>query len=381
MKYTKRYLINYNRDSKTTLIKIQTGGYDTQPGTIKCQMEDFFLTDKFNPNIITINYRGINYKVVLTTGHTIGEYPNCKINGVNIFKLENLLTVLNSASGIHVNYDLAGGIKDISLIKDPQFDSTTNIILDRTYTIGRPIRTIEIGHQYVKNGANTNVTWGELLFDLRTEEARNAIESSKIIYSKDSRTVPYYLLPSADGKQTLIFDLGKGGANSCDYILKPSSKYYQSIPQSNGSPADLNKEFYIFIRNLKYYFESIDILPNDTELKKFINAHDMGQKYFSTGSFGFLSLQGDSGAGYYKIDETINSASLIGINISGTTVITLEPSDADVKGIEWDDTIGKLRINNWIVSEVNKCSCIHSIDRIERYLNEDIGGTDRITIV
>jgi hypothetical protein len=381
MKYSKRYLINYGINSINKSLKIQTGGYESQPGLIICSSEWGDMSDHFNPNIIKINYQGATQSALITTGHTIGAYPSCTLDSALIYKKPNLSEFLTSDTGIYVNYDEVGGVKDISIMKSPGINTTSNVILDRVYNIGRTLKDVEMGQQYVKNGANTGITWGELVLDLTVQEAKTMIESNKKVFSRDSKEVHYYLIPMAGGKQMLIFDLGKSGTDSCDYILKPSERYYSYVPQSENKPSDLNEKLFASFRNLKYYFSSIDILFNDKELKSMIRETDAGNVYFRQHSFGFLSLQGDSGAGFYKPDETSISASLIGMNVQGVTIAILEPADRDVGGLVWDPTIGKLRINNWIVNEVYKCSCLHSVNRLERYLNEDIVGTDGITII
>jgi len=328
-----------------------TNTYDTIPGG----------DASLNSNIIKINYNGSIFQIIISTGHSMNDSDLYKINSIEYSKKDDLNNALICDDNAYF-YNFNGLIKDYCILNSKEIRSDTNKInLGSELTVIGTEKIIDSTQEYVKNGANSGITYGKLLINLKTYPSKDFILETTI------KSINIYKIILED-KRILYLLYNKLTQDSYDYILYPSNNYYtKRTIDATVNPKD---RFYPIIGDLKYIFPT-EILSNLDTNKFLIKSCDIAQVYYDNKCFGWLSGQGDSGSGYYSIHE--GTARLLGINIGGCNAIILKESDDKHEELFWDESIQKLKIDKYIIDEVYKCAGIASINTLESYMKVDTG--------
>ncbi len=333
------------------------GGGFTGPNTIIGKMsldgEILDLPTDVNFNSVTLKINDKNYDMILTTGHSV-NYPTIVIDNITFTKKDNIKEIING----NYFYCVNNGNKDFALIYSPDIlKHLFKITLDYEYVQAHSLRLFNNDSSLVKNGCTTKLTWGEILLDLSKDTAKNIIENNKIIKNGES----CYKINGVDNF-TLLFNIKS--LNGIDYIIKPSVKYYEYRTKIPDQTPNIQ-----MISCIKVLNKTFNLNMKDDEIDIFIKTNNIGEEYYSQRLFGWLSLQGDSGSGYYKIID--GNAHLIGINLSGAFAITLVSSDEKHDTIHWDPVNKKIKIKEWKVESFYKCSVVAGIDTIEKYIRDE----------
>ena len=135
---------------------------------------------------------------------------------------------------------------------------------------------------------------------------------------------------------------------------------------------------YNFINTIKA-FKSFDLFNGYTindSIKYYFN------KYTADNKLSVLSLRGDSGSGFYKLDKD-NQLNFLGINVGLCYMIVLKSHGklVDQKQIYYDEQLNKLVVGQYYIEEVHKASQILPIATIESYIKNIPGSiVEDITI-
>ncbi len=349
---------------RVPIFYILKGGNFTGPNIAHSKIiieneEDNIISDvNLNSINLIIDYK--NYGVILTTGHSV-FYDSIVIDKISFNKVNSIKEIIEGDFFYRVNNQE----KDYALIYSPKIKQNLNkITLDKDYIQSNSLKLIDSYDVLIKNGKSTGLTYAKILFDLSSQIKKDSFELG---FNKISQQNIYKI--EQDNKIILIFNL-KYGSKICDYLLVPSEEYYtkRTIIENNPAHSKTNN-MSSCISALKLWFTDSKI--NTEQIKTLVANNNIGEEYYLRKQFGWLSLQGDSGSGYYKIIEDL--AHLVGINVQGAIAITLIPGSEYYDDITWDFSDKKIKIKNWIVESLYKCSVVLGINTIERFIREDTG--------
>jgi hypothetical protein len=348
----------------------QKGGYIMHGPTVtKYNLLGQSWDEDFNSNVLKINYNDISKNIIISTGHSASNSDTLRLFRTS-YEKSTLKDTLETSNKFYVVNDDTDNKKDYCVFFSEEINSAEMkiIIHDKQYIVNGLERKINPEVEYVKNGKTTGVTYGKLLLDLTAEETLTKIEDSK-------KDILEYTLEN--GNKMFIYS-SKIYKNFCDYILCPSDKYYADRTiDPDVKPKD---RFYSILRDLKTLFPTSTILKDEKATQRLLNDNgDISQKYYDMKKFGWLSNMGDSGSGYYNLNE--DKAKLLGLNISGCSVIILKEIEENNPELVWDIEMNRLKIANYSIEELYKCSCILNINSIEKFMKEEIGEENTISFI
>jgi len=314
----------------------------------------------FNSNIIKINYEGTNFNILISTGHS-ANYDSLTFNGDKYTRNDSLIHVLTNNFYYRIFDDLK---RDLCIFKSDKingFDMIIKVDESTNYQLNGILKNIEPGVEYFKRGVTTGITYGDMILNLNNSPTVEILEINKEKYLKYQLSEDQFLLINTlTDKFTNIEDIG-------DYILKPSLKNYEIVKNDEN----IRKTFCAILKDFKYFFSSSKIFSNLEKIYDLHSEKNIANQYYDDRCFGWVSKQGDSGSGYYKIEG--NNVKLLGINLQGCSAIILKMTSDDNKEFVYDTKLNKLKINNYVIEKVYKCVIILSINSIEKYMKEDVG--------
>jgi hypothetical protein len=354
LKYKKKY-IN---------LKNQIGGINLYGVVeVKTKFEQFELKENLNSNIVKINYNGANLNILISTGHSV-NYESVLLNGETYIKNESLMDVLTN--NLYFKTFVDSDKRDLCIFKSNTINGSDMIIkMDEStnYQLNGILRNVEPGVRYFKRGATTGITYGDMILNLNNSPTVEIREIQNEKYLKYQLSVDEFLLINTlTNKFTNIEDIG-------DYILKPSLKNYESVREDQ----DIRETFGAILKDFKYFFSTSEKIKDIKNIYDLHSKKNIANQYYDDKCFGWVSKQGDSGSGYYKIEG--NSAKLLGLNLQGCSAIILRNISEynEDEDFVYDTELNKLKIQNYVIEKIYKCVVILGINSIENYMKQDVG--------
>jgi hypothetical protein len=190
------------------------------------------------------------------------------------------------------------------------------------------------------NGGYTPIAITYIMYDILYKNSYNTgFAKCQVLYELKNSKTKYHKINLDNGLICLIYSEINNGfiikaieSNKNDIILK--QKYYKTILQS---------------------FEKNNLFKiNDIDKFDYYNLNKLIQ---------VSSIMGDSGTGYYKINNT--NVDLLGIGIGGCNILILSKNKVNNGNIlKWDIIKNRLVFDEYIIEEIHKGSVINSIENI-----------------
>lgn len=335
-----------------------------------------------NPNLVRILFKGISKQYILSTGHSIGPHA-CKING-NDIELDTLLlnTIINSGKYYTINntkFDM-----DFSLISHDTINNIPRVVSfpGKFDNLVIPVSGIDVepnkSKSYYKYGKTTGVTSANIFLMLQKPKAKHILASCKIKSGK----INIYEIPNYSDSSYTVIQVSSNGVDdnivNKDFLLAHDENFYDNTYFNDSLNIEPNYQLYIYLTGFIEYLGYEPNTLNKKELFDIIKTNNIGNIWFDSHRIGWVSLMGDSGAGFYSIelDERGNqTAKLLGINIEGCSMIKVvklkSPRLITEKiFINWNCENSKLIIGNYEIISAQKCSLVHSISHIEHMMRD-----------
>ncbi len=355
-------------------------------GFIKCQVDlsGTYYGIEFNPNIVEITWKQITQLYILSTGHSIGPNP-CKIFNQDIEYSSDLSKVLEN-SGRYFSINDTKTDRDFSIISHGMINSIPRVVCfpgkfsEKIIVSGidnEPDKT----KSYFKYGKTTGVTSAKIFLMLQKPKAKALLEN-KIAKFKNQNI---YQIPNYQTKTLTVLSVPSNGVDNNitnkDYLMVHDEKFYSNTVFNEELQIEPNYQLYIYLAGFLQWFGYEPTDKNKLQIAHVINLNSIGTKWFEAERVGWVSLMGDSGAGFYSVetDESDKkSAKLLGINMEGCTMITVSQVSNPIKitkevFISWTELKAKLIIGNWEIQSAQKCSLVQSIPHIAQTMSEMVG--------
>lgn len=293
--------------------------------TIKSGYFDYsvIIFDQKYPHSVNVNYVNVLYKdqyklFFISSGHSFAEKQY----------ITNTNTRINKVDKIDYN-----NINTFYSIDDNENDYTIGLVSNNKYNI-----IIELlNKQYIVNLINKiKIEINDILYK---NSYNTGFAKCQVLYELKNNKTKYHKINLDNGLICLIYSEINNGfiikaieSNKNDIILK--QKYYKTILQS---------------------FEKNNLFKiNDIDKFDYYNLNKLIQ---------VSSIMGDSGTGYYKINNT--NVDLLGIGIGGCNILILSKNKVNNGNIlRWDHIKNRLVFDEYIIEEIHKGSVINSIENI-----------------
>lgn len=353
-------LPNNKQGKKIQHIDLNPGPYD-----YKLLFEGNYYPHSINLTklVFVIKHNGEKIKKILflTTGHSLADSTYMSNFGCKIKRTLNLSDLFFSSNNLF--YSIDDGFNDFALISFGEYNiNETNKLhflnkcLDVHSIYKNPqIKNLELDI-LVKNGHNTGESFAQAVIDFSYDPYIHTISNKQNFFT--FKVAGHIIVVSTPHSSGLVI-------KSRESTL---SKY-------NGNPIDFQTQNlhleYNFINTIKA-FKSFDLFNGyeiDDSLKSYYN------KYTADNKLTVLSLMGDSGSGFYKLDND-NLISFLGINIGLCYMIVLGTHNKFInqKKVFYDEQLNKLVVGQYYIDQVHKASQILPISNIESYI-KNISGS------
>ena len=306
--------------------------------------------------------------IFLTTGHSLADTHYMTDFGCVIKKTSNLSDLFLIEDNLF--YSVDEGFIDFALVSFGAYNinrlnnlNFLNKSLKVSSIYKNPhIKNLELDF-LIKNGYNTGESFAQAVIDFSYDPYIHTINNGHNFFTfKLAGGIVVISTPYASG-----------------FIIKGResklSKYIGN--QIDFHTQNMHLE-YNFINTIKA-FKSFDLFNGYTindSIKYYFN------KYTADNKLSVLSLMGDSGSGFYKLDKD-NQLKFLGINVGLCYMIVLKSHGKwfDQKQIYYDEQLNKLVVGQYYIEEVHKASQILPIATIESYIKNIPGSiVEDITI-
>ena len=313
--------------------------------------------------VFVIKHQGQQLKknIFLTTGHSLADSTYMSNFGCVIRKTANLSDLFFSIDNLF--YSVDDGFNDFALISFPTYNinDTNNLqFLNKSFKVNGIYKNPEIKNLeldiLIKNGHNTGESFAQAVIDFSYDPYIHSISNKQNFFT--FKVAGRIIVVSTHHASGLVI---KGRESTL-------SKY-------NGNPIDWKTQNdhleYHFINTIKA-FKSFDLF-NGYDIDDSVKSHY--NKYTGDNKLTVLSLMGDSGSGFYKLDND-NQINLLGINVSSCYMIVLgtHTKSHNQKNVFYDDQLNKLVIGQYYIDQVHKASQILPIGTIESYIKNIPGS-------
>lgn len=311
------------------------------------------------------NNKEHNKILYLSTGHSFAEGKYLTEKDVEITKTSNISDIFTQTNK-NIFFSIDNGFDDICLINFGLLDIPRDNYLpfkNNNYQVKSVCQNMDINlmvkELLLKNGHNTGESYSKAVINFETD---------KYLVSKHNKNTYH------------TFKIKKDDLNNYQIIMV-SSKFSSGIIVKgiDGSISKYNNEIINQAKSdelLEYYFAGVlkefkyhDLLHNieiDDNLKKYwIN-------YSKAKCLSVVSLMGDSGSGFFKVDD--NNLEFVGINIGSCPIIILSEYNKNInsKKLFWDEELGKLCFGKYIIEEIHRGSQILPINKIQELINHNL---------
>jgi hypothetical protein len=314
--------------------------------------------------VFVINHQGQQLKknIFLTTGHSLADSTYMSNFGCIIRKTVNLSDLFFLEDNLF--YSVDDGFNDFALISFGAYNinAANNLhFLNKSFNVKSIYKNPEIKNLeldiLIKNGHNTGESFAQAVIDFAYDPYIHTVSNKQNFFT--FKVAGRIVIVSTHHASGLVI---KGRESTL-------SKY-------NGNPIDWKTQNdhleYHFINTIKA-FKSFDLF-NGYEIDDSIKFHY--SKYTQDNKLTVLSLMGDSGSGFYKLDND-NQINFLGINIGSCYMIVLGTHNKFVnnKHIFYDEQLNKLVVGQYYIDQVHKASQILPIGTIKSYIKNIPGST------
>ena len=355
-----------NQNISKNIIIIYSGPYD-----YKMFFEGKAYPHSVNLTKLLFNYELNNQKyskiLYISTGHSFAEQLYETDLNIQINKTNNIDNIFENTKQ-NIFYSLDNGFDDFTLISFGGLDLDNSNYFkfnNQYYSVNSICKNMNIkfleNEILLKNGHSTGEIYTKPIINFDSDVYLTTIKNNSTYYSF-----------KINGKIIIILSKFSSGI-----VVKNK---YGKLSKLNGEILSDEKSDYQF----DYYFYNIIKDFSNHELFENIslnnNIKQYYKKYQNTDCLTFASLMGDSGSGLFRLVDN-NNLEFVGTNIGGCSMIILSQNETinNNSEIYWNDTIGKLVFNKYIIEEVHKCCQILPIDKIQELIKKNISNNIQLT--
>lgn len=293
---------------------------------IKSGYFDYFaiIFNQKYPHSVNINYVNILHKdkhklFFISTGHSFAEKQYITNNNIRINKTNNI-----DWTNINTFYSIDNNENDYTIgLVDNNECNVIIELLNKQYIVNsiniEKLIKIEINDILYKNSYSTGSAKCQVLYELKNNNNK------------------YHKITLDNGLICLIYCEIKNG-----YIVKPI--------ECNKNDVTLKQKYFNTI--LQSFAKNNIFKIGENSYFDYYNLNNLIQ---------VSSIMGDSGAGYYKINNS--KADLVGIGIGGCNILILSKTkEINNNTLKWDNIKNRLVFDEFVIEEIYKGTVLTNIN-------------------